>query len=550
MELREREMELSRFGEFLLLRRLVPEKNAKFYVGWVRKFLGQAADPRISLEERMAAFVEGLRQAGGREDWQVEQAERAVKMYFHAFQDGRGLDSRPVDRVARDAAGRVDRVELLTAARELLRAKHYSYRTEQTYLGWIERFVEYLNSIQHPEVRVQKGPAAGETTKYTNDTKGAGPGGSRQKPEFRIQNEAPGSEPQLNAEGREWGDHRRGARPESASAKGPKDMNYDEVGVLRPETGIPRGELPENTTMKNANHAKGRHGLVVVDGQGVKSFLTHLATRCRVAAGTQNQAFSALLFLCREVLRLEKPDLEAGVRAKDTNRLPVVLTVSETAQLLDAMSGTARLMAEVLYGGGLRVMECCRLRVKDVDFDNDLLFVRDGKGGKDRSTLLAQAVKGRLKEHLEQVKRLHAQDLAAGAGEARLPDALERKYPQAGREWGWQFVFPAQALSVDPRGGKVRRHHVSDAAIQQAVKAAVAKAGIAKPVSVHTLRHSFATHLLLAGVDLRQIQEYLGHASVETTMIYTHVVRDLRAPATSPLDRLRQRAAPSRRMPA
>ena len=282
-------------------------------------------------------------------------------------------------------------------------------------------------------------------------------------------------------------------------------------------------------------------GKVVVDGQEVKSFLTYLATRRMVSAGTQNQAFSALLFLCREVLRLEHPDLEAGVRAKATSRLPTVLSTEETARLLGAMSGTARLMAEVTYGGGLRVMECCRLRVKDVDFENDLLFVRDGKGGKDRSTLLAKSVKERLQAHLARVKRLHEQDLAAGAGEARLPDALERKYPLAGRDWGWQFVFPSQQLSVDPRGGKVRRHHVSDAMLQAAVKEAVAKADIAKPVSVHTLRHSFATHLLLAGVDLRQIQDYLGHATVETTMIYTHVVRNLRTPATSPLDALKGR---------
>ena len=198
------------------------------------------------------------------------------------------------------------------------------------------------------------------------------------------------------------------------------------------------------------------------------------------------------------------------------------------------------MMAEVLYGGGLRVMECCRLRVKDVDFDNELIFVREGKGGKDRSTLLAKSVKERLRAHLARVKELHERDLAAGAGEARLPDALERKYPDAGKEWGWQFVFPAKQLSVDPRGGKVRRHHVSDMLMQKAVKEAVAKAGIDKPVSVHTLRHSFATHLLLAGVDLRQIQDYLGHASVETTMIYTHVVKDLRMPATSPLDLLRE----------
>ena len=458
MDLRENEMGLEEFGEFLLRRRIVPEKNAKFYVAWVRKFLGQAADPKLSPEERIEDFVEGLRREGGREDWQVEQAERAVKTFFHAFQNGAGLEERPAARVERDAAGRVGVAETLAATRELLRTKHYSYRTEQTYLGWIGQFLEYQGkdgaSIQDSGVGIQKGKPEGATTNVANG---------------------------------------------------------------------------------------GGAGKVAVDGQGVKSFLTYLATRRRVSAGTQNQAFSALVFLCREVLRLPEADLDAGVRAKASQRLPAVLSTEETARLLVAMAGTARLMAEVTYGGGLRVMECCRLRVKDVDFENDLLFVRDGKGGKDRSTLLAKSVKERLQAHLARVRTLHARDLAAGAGEARLPDALARKYPQAGREWGWQFAFPSQQLAVDPRGGMVRRHHVSDMMLQRAVKEAVAKAGIDKPVSVHTLRHSFATHLLLAGVDLRQIQELLGHASVETTMIYTHVVKNLRAPATSPLDVLKSR---------
>ena len=465
MDMREREMGLEEFGEFLLRRRIVPEKNAKFYVAWVRKFLGLAADPKLSLEERIEDFVEGLRRDGSREEWQVEQAERAVKTFFHAFRDGAGLEARPAARVERDAAGQVGVPETLAATRELLRTKHYSYRTEQTYLGWIGRFLEYQGSL----------------------------GTSIQESEFRIQKEE--------------------KRAGSSISNNQRPISNDQQGT----------------------------GKVVVDGPGVKSYLTYLATRRQVSAGTQNQAFSALVFLCREVLRLPEADLDAGVRAKASQRLPAVLSTEETARLLEAMSGTARLMAEVTYGGGLRVMECCRLRVKDVDFENDLLFVREGKGGKDRSTLLAKSVKERLREHLAQVRKMHERDLAAGAGEARLPDALERKYPQAGREWGWQFVFPAQTLSVDPRGGKVRRHHVSDAMLQRAVKEAVAKTEIDKPVSVHTLRHSFATHLLLAGVDLRQIQDLLGHSSVETTMIYTHVVRNLRAPATSPLDALKSR---------
>lgn len=480
MKKQERELGLEEFGEFLLRRQIVPERNAKFYVGWIRRYLGQPVDPAKSQEERVEEFIERLREEGRWEDWQIEQARRAIGVYFHAYLDGRAEASPPAARVEVDRAGQVDTREVLAAARDLLRTKHYSYRTEQTYLGWIRQFLAYLGGIQNPGGGIQKGrPAEMETTKI--------------------------------AKGAKWG--------EVARRRGEGSAEGFEYSISNGQYSIINGERK-----------------VVVDGQGVKSYLTYLATRRGVSAGTQNQAFSALLFLCREVLRLRDVDLETGVRAKAKKRLPVVLTEKETAGLLGYMTGTAQLMAEVLYGGGLRVMECCRLRVKDIDFENDLIFVRDGKGGKDRATLLAQAVKGRLREHLKRVKALHEQDLAAGAGEARLPDALQRKYPQSGRDWGWQFVFPSRQLSMDPRGGTVRRHHVSDVVLQKAVKEAARKAGIDKPVSVHTLRHSFATHLLLRGVDLRQIQDYLGHASVETTMIYTHVVRDLRAPAQSPLD--------------
>jgi integron integrase len=193
-------------------------------------------------------------------------------------------------------------------------------------------------------------------------------------------------------------------------------------------------------------------------------------------------------------------------------------------------------MAEVIYGGGLRVSDCCRLRVKDIDFDSGLLFIHAGKGDKDRTTLLADSAKPALRTHLERVKGLYENDRKAGLPGVSLPDALSRKYPNAGTEWGWFWVFPSPVLSTDPREGVVRRHHVSDNVIQKAVRDAAQKANIHKPVSVHTLRHSFATHLLLNGVDIRQIQEYLGHANVETTMVYTHVVKELRNPARSPLD--------------
>jgi len=242
------------------------------------------------------------------------------------------------------------------------------------------------------------------------------------------------------------------------------------------------------------------------------------------------------------VLGVELEGLSRSVRAKPGERLPVVLSMPETAALLGAMRGTPRLMAGLIYGGGLRISECCQLRIKDLDFDQGLVFVRGGKGGKDRSTLLAQAGRQELRAHLQRSQALHLADRAAGLAGVAMPEALERKYPEAARTLAWFWVFPSHTLSSDPRTGTVRRHHISDSVVQKAVKAAAIEARIHKPVSVHTLRHSFATHLLLNGVDIRQIQEYLGHVNVETTMIYTHVVRQLSNPPTSPLDML-QRAA-------
>jgi integron integrase len=278
-------------------------------------------------------------------------------------------------------------------------------------------------------------------------------------------------------------------------------------------------------------------------GHPLRDYLTHLAVRRGVSASTQNQALCAVQFLCREVLGLDVEGLAQTARAKRGSHLPVVLSVPETAALLGAMRGTTRLMATLIYGGGLRVSECCQLRVKDLDFDQGLVIVRDGKGAKDRSTLLAELGRDELRSHLRQSAALHHTDRDAGLAGVWMPEALERKYPNAGLELAWFWVFPSRTLSTDPRAGVVRRHHLSDSVIQKAVKAAAREARIHKPVSVHTLRHCFATHLLLNGVDIRQIQEYLGHANVETTMIYTHVVRDLRTPATSPLDMMRRHLA-------
>jgi integron integrase len=274
------------------------------------------------------------------------------------------------------------------------------------------------------------------------------------------------------------------------------------------------------------------------DETDVRDFLGHLAIKQRVSSSTQNQAFNALLFLFREVLKIDLHDLSKTVRAKRGPKLPAVLTQNEVLGLLEHLSGRELLLVHILYGTGMRLMEVARLRVQDIDFGLNSVIVRAGKGDKDRMTVLPDAVKNKLQEHLDAVKKIHEQDLAKGFGDAYLPDALERKYPNTVTEWRWQYVFPAASLSVDPRSGKVRRHHISPSSIQKAVAAAVRKAGIPKHATVHTLRHSFATHLLMNGVNIREVQELLGHKNVETTMIYTHVLRNMSKAPQSPLDTL------------
>ena len=270
----------------------------------------------------------------------------------------------------------------------------------------------------------------------------------------------------------------------------------------------------------------------------VEAFLTHLAVAGNVAAATQNQAKSALLFLYREVLETELPWLDNVERARTPKRLPVVLTREEVQGVLGRLTGTHWLIASLLYGAGLRIMEGLRLRVKDVEFSRREILVRDGKGFKDRVTMLPAALAAPLAEHLERVKALHGRDLAAGRGAVYLPYALERKYPGAARDWAWQYVFPSANLSADPRTGIERRHHLQDQAVQRAMRQAVRDAGVNKPATPHTLRHSFATHLLEGGYDIRTVQELLGHADVSTTMIYTHVLNKGGRGVTSPLDRV------------
>ena len=270
--------------------------------------------------------------------------------------------------------------------------------------------------------------------------------------------------------------------------------------------------------------------------QEIEAFLTWLAVSGRVAASTQNQAKSALLFLYREVLEIDLPWLENVTQAKTPIRLPVVLTQDEVGALLSRLRGTHWLVASLLYGTGMRLMEALRLRVKDVEFLRREILIRNGKGAKDRITMLPLALMNPLKDHLIRVKGLHEQDVVAGFGEVYLPNALGKKYPGAGREWGWQYVFPSRKLAMDPRSDVMRRHHIQDQMVQRAMKQAVRDAGIVKLATPHTLRHSFATHLLESGYDIRTIQELLGHKDVQTTMIYTHVLNRGGRGVKSPLD--------------
>ena len=273
-----------------------------------------------------------------------------------------------------------------------------------------------------------------------------------------------------------------------------------------------------------------------LDVSEISRFLSMLAIRGGVAASTQNQAFSALLFLYRDVLGVAVDGLDETVRAKRPARLPQVLSPTEVRGIIAQLRGTTRMMALLMYGSGLRLLECARLRIKDVDFERGEITIRDGKGQKDRVTVLPTRVAGALRAHVSRVKRLHEADLLIGAGTVALPDALSRKYPRAAREWGWQWVFPAKRLYSDAATGERRRHHVHESVLQRAFHDAVRSAGIAKPATCHTLRHSFATHLLEKGYDIRTIQELLGHSDVSTTMIYTHVLNRGGMGVQSPAD--------------
>lgn len=270
----------------------------------------------------------------------------------------------------------------------------------------------------------------------------------------------------------------------------------------------------------------------------IEAFLSHLAVRKKVSASTQNQAFNALIFLYRDVLGKNAEGVVDAARARKPKRLPVVMTREEVSRVIEMLDGSYRLMAELLYGSGLRLTECLRLRVKDIDFAMNQIVVRDGKGMKDRVTLLPETVKPSLQDHLQRVRKIYESDRKAGLAGVSLPGALGKKYPNASREWAWQYVFPASSTCLDPETGKRVRHHLHASVLQKAVKRAADLAAISKPASCHTFRHSFATHLLQDGHDIRTIQELLGHKDVSTTLIYTHVLGKGPSDVRSPLDRL------------
>jgi integron integrase len=290
-------------------------------------------------------------------------------------------------------------------------------------------------------------------------------------------------------------------------------------------------------------HGK-RHPLEMGERE-IAQFLTALAVERHVSAATQNQALNALVFLYRQVLQLEVGWIDNVVRAKQPQRLPVVLQKHEVKALLEALEGVHWIMGHLLYGAGLRLMECLRLRVKDIDCSANHLVVREGKGNKDRLTILPLAVEAALVAHLARVRELHQHGLAQGFGSVYLPDALHRKYPHAPKEWGWQWVFPASSHYTERSTGERRRHHLHESVLQKAIKEARLTAGIAKPASCHALRHSFATHLLEDGYDIRTVQELLGHTDVRTTMIYTHVLNRGGKGVRSPADALMQGLHPS-----
>ena len=445
-------IDLQPFEDFIRQRNLVDDRHLPFYLKWVLRFLRAEFDrEKLSSSDLLHCFSDQLARDESLQDWQRRQAMKAVELYLNVFLRGEAGGERSEDgRQRSEDGGRMSEVgkgveggtplppgsdgaepskeseeDAVREMKEVLKLRHYSPRTLQTYTEWVQKYFGYAKSQKLP-----------------------------------------------------W-------------------------------------DAPDT----------------------IRAWLSYLAIQRNVASSTQNQAFSAVLFLFRDVLRIDVPEVNA-VRAKRGPKLPVVLTPEEVQKVLSCTEGTSSLMLRLSYGAGLRVSEIIRLRVQDLDFGNETLFVRSGKGDKDRATTLPSSLTNELHAHLKQVRVLHDADLGKELGAVWLPGALARKYPNAPTEWKWQYVFPAKNLSVDPESGITRRQHVSEQVVQRAIKKAGDAADIPKRVTVHTLRHSFATHLLMQGVNIREVQELLGHKSVETTMVYTHVVRSMSNRPQSPLDTL------------
>lgn len=403
--------------------RWVSDRQRPFFLNWIRKFAVSEAYSAQSSAAAREQFLQTLRDGGGRTDWQIAQAEKAVHWYQRNFQAAQASGEKAAGpRPAALASWE----EVLEHARNVLRQKDYAYRTEQTYLGWIERFRKFC--------------------------------------------------------------------------------------------------------------AEPRPGALVCEQ--ASRFLTDLAVRQHVRASTQNQAFHAIRFLFAELLDKDFSSLEGTIRAQERRHIPVVLSREEVARLVAAVGEPYQAMVRLMYGTGMRVSECVRLRVKDLDFDNGYIAVREGKGSKDRRVPLPSSMRSWLKTRIGRLREVWEADRSAGLPGVYLPGALERKYPNAGKEFGWQWYWPMKNLSKDPRAGTLRRHHVNVKLVQRAIRHGSREAKIDKRVTPHVLRHSFATHLLESGADIRTVQELLGHLDVATTMIYTHVMNKPGVGVRSPLDEL------------
>ncbi len=419
---------LMEYEKYLVSNRLVQKDKAKYYVNWADKFLHgiNYRDEAIN-QNSIVSFINSMERENRYADWQIRQAENAVRMYIINFQK---IDIRPKAPIANETVDKKDTVlsweGALLKVKDSMRLRHYSYHTEKTYVDWIERFRDY----------------------------------------------------------------------------------------------------------------SGRENADLVTDEDVRNFMTYLAVKQHVAASTQNQGFNAILFFFRYALERQMGEMGSNVRARRPLRLPVVFSTAEVARIISHLEGTPALMVKLMYGCGLRLNECMRLRVNSIDLERGLVHIRAAKGDKDRMVPLPVSLKDELEKQLERLKELHKKDVSQGYGQVHMPEALDRKYPNASSEFGWQWMFPMTKPSVDPRSGRVMRHHVLDRRFQRIVGEAIEKAGVNKHGTCHSFRHSYATHLLEDGTDIKVIQELLGHKSLETTMIYTHVAQKKIAVVESPLDRL------------